>query len=305
MKTFKKANLISIFLAIGLSCFPQPVYAGARQILSNGKIRITDGVNTATLNSQGHINITQNNQTLALNRYLADFHGHNTTLSVAASAGDTSISIQGANYASFALEDRLFLSAGGPIEENHFPIITAKPGSPVLTLNKPLDFSYPIGSVVKHVVINAATQIGTLANPISYKLQPPPGVTFNVTGAVVTFQMESAGDNSKLGDIAGGVTNGAVSRARINGQIRTRSAYRTNLDLADDTSEPLNYHDKAGSGDFGLEGTFIFKEFGAYISLNGSGLGGGDYFEILIQDDLTDLVSVRLKVHGFVTINPN
>lgn len=302
MKARKQKDLILIVAGILLFSLIQPSYARTRQNLSNGKIRITDGVNTVTLNSQGHINITQNNQTLVLNRYLANFHGHDTTLSVAASAGDTSISIQGADYASFAIGDRLFLSAGGSIEENHFPIITAKPGSPVLTLNKPLDFSYPIGSEVKHVVINFASQAGTLANPISYKLQPPLGVTFNVLGVIATFQMEGAGDYSKFGDISGGFPNGAISRARINGVVRTRSAYRTNLDIEDDSSEPLVFHDKAGSGDFGMVATYIFNKFGAYISLNGD---TGDYFEILIQDDPTDLVSARLKSHGFVTVNPN
>ena len=58
MKTLKRYNKIVIFLAIGLFCSFQPVYAGTRTILSNGKTRITDGVETATINTEGNLNIT-------------------------------------------------------------------------------------------------------------------------------------------------------------------------------------------------------------------------------------------------------
>lgn len=58
MKVFRKYNLIALFLAIGLFCSFQPVYAGTRAILSNGKIKLTDGEETATINPEGNLNIT-------------------------------------------------------------------------------------------------------------------------------------------------------------------------------------------------------------------------------------------------------
>lgn len=301
MKIFKKSNLTALFLAIGLFCFSQPIHAGTRTVLSGSKTRITDGVETATINPQGFQNIyVRDVNNLVLNRYAANFHGHTTTLLVAATAGDTSISIQGDDYVSFAVNDRLFLSGGGPIQENSFPIITAKPGSPVLTLNKPLDYAYPIGSAVQHVVIDASSDVGTLADPIVYRLQPPFGITFNVKGAILTMAMNSAGDYSKFGDIVGGLTNGVVARGNINGQLITRTSFRTNLDIDVDTSEPLVFHDKAGSGDFGIVATYVFEKFGAFIPLNGS---NGDYFEILIQDDISSLTEGQMKFHGYITIN--
>lgn len=173
--------LTALFLAIGLACFFQPVHARAREILSGGKIKITDGINTATLNSQGHQKVTQDTQTLLLNRYIGSFHGHTTTLSTAASIGDTAIDIQAGDYSSFAVGDRLFLLDGSN-EENHFPIITVKPGSPTLTLNKPLDRAYSNGSVVQHIVINVFETAGTLGSPVSYKLFPPPGISYYIRG---------------------------------------------------------------------------------------------------------------------------
>lgn len=302
MKIFKKFNLTVLFLVIGLSCFSQPIYAETRTILSGGKVKITDGTNTATLNSQGHIKATQDTQSLVLNRYVAKFHEHDTTLSVAANAGDTAISIQASDYADFDIGDRLFLNFG-ILEENNYPVITAKPGSPILTLNKPLDKAYPIGSEVQHIVIDGSSEVGTLANPISYKIKPPPGITYNIMGAVAVIQMGSAGDYGKFGNIAApGLTNGVIARASIGGSINTRTVLRTNLDIEDDTTEPLIFHDRAGGGgDFGLIAEWIFKKFGAYIPLNGD---TEDFFEILIQDDISSLDVIRVKFHGYVTINP-
>lgn len=314
MKIVKKHQLIALFLAIILFCFPLFVYtddvsAGKRTVLAPalppgdnivGKVKLTDGTTTATINSQGHLDVTLDNQPLVLNRYAASFHGHTTTLSVEAAQFATSISIQGGDYASFAVGDRLFMFGGGTIEENNFPIITAKPGSPVLTLNKPLDFTYPMGSVVQHVVIDAEEDDGSLEDPIVYRLVPPAGVTFNIKSAVVTMSMTAAGDYSKFGDIDNGLTNGLVARAKIDEQIRTRTSARTNLDFEDDTMDPLVFHDKAGGGAHGLVATYILDKGGSFIPLNGT---NGDFFEILVQDDISSLLSIRVKFHGYITIN--
>lgn len=296
---FRKMKLAAAFLAIGLFCFPQLIHAETRTILSNGKIKLTDGTNTATLNAQGHQRTTQDNQTLVLNRYAAKFHGHTTTLSVAASAGDTSISIQAGDYAEFAVEDRLFINFG-ILEENNYPIITVKPGSPVLTLNKPLDKSYSIGTDVQHIVIDASGEVGTLAAPISFKIQPPSGITYNLRQAVAVIEMDLAGDSSKFGDITGGLTNGVITRAKINGVTNTRTTIRTNLDLEDDTAIDVKYNQRAPGGKFGVIITYDFGSGGVYIPLNGT---NGDFFEVLIQDDISSLNIVRVKFHGYITIN--
>lgn len=299
MKIFKKFNLTALFLVICLAYFFQPVYARTRAILSNGKIKITDGIKTATLNSQGHQEVTQDTQTFVLNRYAAKFHEHDTTLSVIANAGDTAISIQAADYADFDIGDRLFINFG-IFEENNYPIITAKPGSPELTLNKPLDKTYPIGSEVQHIVIDASGEVGTLANPIIYRIQPPPGITYNIRQAVGVLEMNLAGDSSKFGDITNGLLNGITVRAKINGVINTRTNIRTNLDFEADTARNIEYNQRAPGGKFGVVITYDFGAAGVYIPLHGD---TGDYFEILIQDDISSLITAWLKFHGYITIN--
>ena len=264
-----------------------------------GKTKLTDGTTDAILNSQGHQKITQDTQTLVLNRYLAKFHEHDTTLSAIANFDDTAISIQAVDYADFDIGDRVFINFG-ILEENSYPVITAKPGSPVLTLNKPLDKTYPIGSEVQHIVVDAQSEVGTLANPIIYKIQPPPGITYHLRQGVVVLEHQAAGDSSKFGDIDGGLLNGITIRASINGIIASRTNIRTNLDFEDDTARDIIYNQRAPAGKFGTIITYDFATAGVYIPLNGD---NGDSFWVLIQDDISDLDVARVKIHGYVTIN--
>lgn len=297
MKIVKKYNLIGLFLVAALFCSFQPVYAGTRAILSS-KVKITDGTNTATLNPQGHQKVTQDTQTLVLNRYLAKFHEHDTTLSAVANADDTAISIQAADYADFDIGDRLFINFG-ILEENSYPIITAKPGSPVLTLNKPLDKTYPIGSEVQHIVVDASSEVGTLANSIIYRIKPPPGITYHLRQGIVVLEHQLAGDSSKFGSISG-LLNGITIRASINGIIATRTNIRTNLDFEDDTGRNIQYNQRAPGGKYGTIVTYDFAAAGVYIPLNGD---TGDSLWVLIQDDISGLDIARAKFHGYITIN--
>lgn len=286
----------------------------ARTILSGGKRKITDGTNTATLNSQGHLNVNQDIQTLPLNRFIASFNGHTTTLSAAVSIGDTSIDIQAADYADFVVGDRLFLIDGSN-EENDFPIITVKPESPILILNKPLDRAYSNGSFVQHVILNIFETAGTLSSPVSYKLFPPPGISFYIRGGLGIFRFDGPGDYSSFGDIEGGITNGIVARVSLNGVITTLVTGRTNAAFELDTSRASQFVANAGPGPTGENAfifTYVLNEWGTYVVLDGDNnsdpLNPRDFFDVLVQDNLTaastTLTEGSFKIHGYIKINP-
>lgn len=278
------------------------------------KVRITDGTTIAPLNSQGHQLVTQDTQTLVLNRFVARFDVHSSTLSAPTSIGATSIDIAG-NYGDFAVGQSLFLfDPTTNAEENSFPIITATPGSPTLTLNKPLDKAYSNGSIVQHVITNIFDTAGTLGAPVSYKLFPPPGVSFYIRGGAGMMRMDNPGDYSAFGDIAGGITNGVVSRVSLNGVFTTLVTLRQNSDFELDTSRNLQFVPNAGpgpGGDNGVVFTYIIADWGTYVVLNGDNntnpLAPLDFFEVLVQDDLTAVTTTLtdgfFKVHGYVVIN--
>jgi hypothetical protein len=109
----------------------------------------------------------------------------------------------------------------------------------------------------------------------------------------------SGGDDSKLGNITGGVTNGVILRGYSGalGQYRTLTNWKQNKDIRLDAFN-LTYSDKAGVGVHGTsaDGAFLSRT-GAVARVDGT---AGDYIEILIQDDLSTLISFEVKAQGHI-----
>jgi hypothetical protein len=271
----------------------------ANQTNGTQQTKITDGTNVATITSQGIQRVTNDNFPLSLNTFGANLDGHSSTLSVAATTGDTSLFIQAADFASFSVDETILI-AEGPTRETDFPIITAKNGTTELEINRPLDFGYSQGVTIQHAEINFA-QNGTKASPVVFRISPPPGLTYHIKGAIFSIIYTGLqGDFSTFGNIAGGLTNGLVIRSNIGGVVRTRSSIRDNRDFNDDDSGNLVFIDKGGPGLLGMTVIYLFNDFGAHIELNGT---LGEYVEMLVQDDLTDLENARVKAHGYITVN--
>ena len=59
----------------------------------------------------------------------------------------------------------------------------------------------------------------------------------------------------------------------------------------------LNCSDSPPSGDEGIKGRFTFKQSGAIVRLDGS---AGETLQILIQDNLTALLTFKIKAQGHI-----
>ena len=221
------------------------------------------------------------------------FHKHTgvtSTIAVPVDAGDISLE----------LADATGFNIGGVVEihdtvrETTFPIITALPGGNVITLDRPLDFGYSIGDGVDVIHTDLKTEIGTLAAPISHVITPPEGVIWNIERIILTMVHGTAGADDKFGDLLA-LTNGVVIRANINGQFGSFTNWKTNGDIRRDMYD-VSYSDKAGGpAGFGTSGRGSFNRIGVTLRLNGD---VGDYLEVLVQDDLTDLNSFLINGQG-------
>ena len=223
------------------------------------------------------------------------FHNHtgvDAVLAVAVSAGDINITVDDAT--GFIVGDTLQIEDG--VIETTFPTIT-NIASTVFTLDRPLDFSFDINDTVE-VVDNRMDVNASLVSPISYKLIPDGTQQWHVVSFTISMVHPGAADDSKFGDIAA-LTNGIVFRgynATAN-RYRTLTNWKTNGDIKLDFGEVV-YSDKAGGGEHGTQGTVSIKiRAGAVPSIDGA---KGDFLEILIQDDLAALSSVKIKAQGHV-----
>lgn len=260
-----------------------------------GVIRDTSGNVVNVLNNALNVHITDVHDNL-VNRYLANFTGTTSNLNANASAGDTSLTV--VSDAAFTVGDWINITEG-TTEEPNFLRVTDKPGGNVLTLDRPIDNAYTTvtPAVVEIVVVNLATTLGTLAAPISYKIQPPSNETWHILRLLVTITDDTptAMTYAVFGNIAA-LTNGVVVRRDNNGVHHTLTNWKVNADFIEDAFD-WDPDITSPSNEYGMKVRWSFSKAESYIKLVGS---TNDHIEILVQDDLTALDDFQIKAQGHV-----
>lgn len=241
----------------------------------------------------------------ALNVHVADVHdtvineyfhrhlGVLDTIAIASSKQDSIINVT--NGALFSVGDEIQLSNGA--EGTTFPTITVITVD-ALTLDRPLDHAYLVGATVEIVSTNMAV-LGTLASPISFKAEPSSNEFWHVVRFLFSMTHNTAGDLGLFGNQAA-LTNGVVLRiykAEFS-QYGTFTLWKSNSDIKDNMYD-VNFDTRSGGGGtYGTTGRGSIKiGTGAVPKVDGE---QGDFIEMLIQDDLTGLVSFKQKIQGHI-----
>jgi hypothetical protein len=219
--------------------------------------------------------------------------GDSTTLAVAASEGDTSITVVSA--AGFAIGSEITLTENGTTEIG-LMTLTNVVGN-VLTLDRPLGGDYTTAADVDEVISNMAVA-GTLASPQSFQIHAPTGTIWQMTRIMFTMVHVAAADDSKFGGIAA-LTNGVSLRATTSaGRTVTFANWKINRDMKLDMYD-VTYSDKAGGGNNGTNGRWTFTKSEVVAELNGDA-SPLQKLEVLVQDNLTTLVSFTMRGQGRV-----
>ena len=214
-------------------------------------------------------------------------------MAVASSKQDTLIVVT--NGGLFSVGDEIQITNGA--EGTTFPTITVI-ATNTLTLDRPLDHAYIIGATVEVVSTNMAV-LGTLASPISFKAEPNSSELWHAIRFLFTMTHAAAGDLGLFGN-GSALINGVVLRiykASID-QYGTFTVWKTNSDIKDNMYD-VNFDTRSGGGGtYGTTGRGSIKiGTGAVPKVDGA---DGDFIEMLIQDDLTGLVSFKQKIQGHV-----
>lgn len=163
-----------------------------------------------------------------------------------------------------------------------------------LTLDTPLDFAYPtVGTVVFEVVTNL--NVDGSATPQIFESRVGVNSNINIAVTEVRFNIldNAAMDDSLFGGITA-LTRGIVCRVvRADGTYRNFFNAKSNGDMAllvDNT----NYSTKAPSGSYSVSFQWKIKDSnGVVVELN-----PGDAFQIIVQDNLTALISFNAVLIG-------
>jgi len=219
--------------------------------------------------------------------------GTPTTLTANATAGTNSITV--ASTAGISIGSTLKIyNAAQTLYEYKFPKVLNIVGL-VLTLDHPLDNSFSSGDIVCPTS-TAMNVVGTLASPITFKLIPTDSNLYHITKLVVTMTDATAGDLGTLGGMAA-VTNGIVFRVRRNSKFLTLGVWKANSDLANGLFTVQFDARSGGGGAYGVVATLDLVLTRSVLALDGT---LGDRLEILIQDNMTGLISMAVLAQGHI-----
>lgn len=258
------------------------------------KVSLTDSDGNAINSLNGALDVHDSHvHRVPVNEYFHEHTGTITNISIAVTAGDTSITVEDAT--GFAIGDTIQIQNG--VIETTLPTITNIVGN-VFTLDRPLDNSFDIGDQVE-IVRTSLNVTGALESPISFKVIPSSTQVWHIQSFIIAMTHGTAGDDSAFGDIANGLTNGVILRAYNATEDRfvTLTNWKKNKDIRLDAFN-LVYSDKAGPSTHGTaaDGAFLDRT-GAVARVDGT---AGDYIELLVQDNLSALATFEVKAQGHI-----
>jgi len=167
-----------------------------------------------------------------------------------------------------------------------------------ITLDRPLDFEFPIGASVS--VGSTNMNVNGSVTPQIFGVRNP-GVTdipleIDISRLMFSSLTASTPQLSDFGDITNGLTRGVVIRA-VNGTYRNIVNFKTNMDMKEAMFD-LEIQDAASQAQDGLTGRFTFERLGQVVRI-----GEGEDLQIIIQDDLTSLTSFEVIAEGSEVVN--
>jgi hypothetical protein len=248
------------------------------------------------LESNGAIPVNvQDQHTLALDLFFIK-QNNATTLNGAISPDDTTITLTDTTGFVDGVRVGIFSSTG----IFYFGQQVGAPSGSDITLDSPIDRAFADGDNVIAATKNMNVS-GSIGSPQIFQVGPVgagTGVDIDITR--ITGYIQDGGtpgmDDSKFGNIAGGLTNGVL--LRVNNTIMSNIwNVKTNGEfgiLCYDTA----YTPKAPSGSEG----FRFRNTYAGQAKHGVTLRlePGDTLELLVQDDLTGLEVFNMMAQGHV-----
>lgn len=218
--------------------------------------------------------------------------GVQSDLAVAASAGDTIVTVVDGSIFTVGHETK---ACNGNLQESGLLSITVINVN-AITLDRPITNDYPIGTPICEVTSNMAVT-GTLAAPVSFKITPPDLTVWQITRYLLSIVDNSTMDDGLFGSLPS-LINGVTLRATTTaGRTVSFGNWKNNGDIKLDMYD-VEYSDKAPAGEYGLRGRWTFTKAEVISEIDGS--DPLQNMEILIQDDLTDLTSFRMRAQGRV-----
>jgi hypothetical protein len=165
-----------------------------------------------------------------------------------------------------------------------------------ITLDTPLDYEFPSGSLVSVGITNM--NVDGSVTPQIFGIRNPTGVDIplvvDITRIMFKCLTTTAVDLSQFGNIAGGLARGVVVR-RVDGNYENILNAKTNAEIKTIAFD-FDVEVTSGSQQDGFTSRLTFagqNKFGAVVRL-----AADEDLQIVIQDDLTSLIVFEMVAEG-------
>lgn len=279
------------------------LYAGKDTIIQFLDINLSTPTNLVDANGNSllieengglPVNI-QDQTTQPLDLFFSQQDGTATTVSVTGVFNENEITV--ANVSSFTIGKRvLLLSTTGRVFESTIIGISVN----TLTLDSPLDYAFEIGSDA--IPVTNELNVDGSVTPQVFQIRGDIGtvdipIDIDITRIIFQIITNDPPAFEEFGDIIGGLTNGIVLR-RANGYVSNIFNAKTNGELANLMYDITIYLESGPPATNGIAGRMTFAgqdKHGVAIRL-----GTDESLDLIIQDDLTSLVSFKIMAQGHI-----
>ena len=259
---------------------------------------ITDSTgNELVLEANGSMPVTLQDQTtppviLPLSRLIAEDE-------TAVETVEDAYTITLADSTGFIAGNLVFI-ANVPQNEIMFCEQVGAPAGNVITIDRPIDYAFPVGSYVSTNSTNMAVD-GSIT-PVIFSLRPGTvdvPLTVDVTRVMIGMHTSTAVDLSKFGDLAA-LTYGVTLR-RVDGVKSNIFNIKSNGELAS-IAYDIRFYDaqNANQGQHGLISRLTFagqNKMGVAIRI-----GPDEDLQLIIHDDLTGLLNFTIVAEGSIAL---
>lgn len=162
-----------------------------------------------------------------------------------------------------------------------------------ITLDRPLDFTFTSGSPIS--VGNTNMNVDGSVTPQVFGVRNPSNedipLEIDISRVMFSALTSTEPQLSDFGDIAGGVTRGVQIR-RVDGTYQNIINFKTNMEMKNIMFD-LEIQTVAKNAQDGFTGRFTFERLGQVVRI-----GEGEDLQVIIQDDLTSLISFEVIAEG-------
>jgi len=169
----------------------------------------------------------------------------------------------------------------------------------VITVDRPLDYTFQIGDVATAGITNMAVDGSDTPQIFRVRLGDPGlNVSIDIVRIIITIYAESTVNLSTFGDIEDGLTNGVTLR-RVDGYYYNIFNVKTNGDISSIAYDTMEYAStNPQQGQDGLVARLTFggqDKMGVVLRI-----GANEDLQLIINDDLTDLTSFVIMAEGSI-----